>query len=59
MLAILAILVAGLSGYTLSSIMAWPAAAIALTSVSWAQNHTLIRQGLDAGLDEQVGYTLT
>ena len=57
-LGFIAILSAGLCGYANTSIVCWPAAAIALTSVSWGRHYLLVQRGLEAGLDDVVAETL-
>ena len=54
MLGFMAIFVAGLCGYAKVTLLAWPAAAIALSSFSWARRYILIQQRLDASLDAEV-----
>jgi hypothetical protein len=58
MIAFLAIFAAGLCGYAQAPVLAWPLAATALASVSWAQRYLLIRRGVEAGLDDLVLDTL-
>jgi apolipoprotein N-acyltransferase len=58
-LAFLTLFAAGLCGYAHSSPMSWPAAALALSSISWAQHYLLIRRGLDDGFGDAVSVTLT
>ena len=58
MLAFLAILAAGLCGYANAPALSWPAASIALASLSWAEHYLLIRRGIEAGLNTEIDDTL-
>jgi hypothetical protein len=58
-LAFLTLFAVGLCGYAQSSAMSWPAAALALSSISYAQHYLLIRRGLDDGHGDAVSATLT
>jgi hypothetical protein len=58
-LALFTLFAVALCGYAQSSPMTWPAAALALSSISWAQHYLLIRRGLDGGFGDAVSSTLT
>lgn len=54
MIPFLALFGAGLCGYALAPVFAWPAAALALAAVSWARHYVLIRRGVEVGMDDFV-----
>jgi hypothetical protein len=58
-LAFLTLFAVALCGYTHSSALAWPAAALGLSSISWGHHYLLIRRGLDDGMGDAVSATLT
>ena len=58
MLGFLAIFSAGLCGYAQAAAVSWPCAAIALISVTWAQNYMLVRRGFESGLEDITGEVL-
>jgi hypothetical protein len=58
MLAFLAIFAAALCGYFQAPAIAWPAAALSLALVSWAEHHILARRGVEQGFGDLVTETL-
>jgi hypothetical protein len=58
-LAFLTLFAVALCGYTHTTAMAWPAAALGLSSISWGHHYLLIRRGLDDGMGDAVSATLT
>jgi hypothetical protein len=57
-IAFLAIFAAALCGYFGVPAVAWPAAALSLILVSWAEHYALARRGVEAGLGDVVRDTL-
>jgi len=57
-IAFLAIFAAALCGYFRAPAVAWPAAALSLVLVSWAEHYLLARRGLKAGLSDVIVDTL-
>src|SRR5262245_3573900 len=54
MFAFLVILSAALLGYFRAPALTWPAAALSLLLISWAEHHLLAREGTEMGLGDQV-----
>jgi hypothetical protein len=54
MFAFLVIFSAALLGYFRAPALAWPAAALSLLLVSWAEHYLLARRGVEAGLGNEV-----
>jgi hypothetical protein len=57
-IAFLAIFAAALCGYFRAPAVAWPAAALSLILVSWAEHYLLARRGVEAGLGDVIVDTL-
>ena len=58
MVSFLVIFSAALLGYFRASPLAWPAAALSLLLISWAEHYLLARRGVEAGLGDEISDTL-
>ena len=58
MLAVLVLCSAALGGYCFASTLVWPAAALSLVTLSWAENYLLARRAGELGFDTEIIDTL-
>lgn len=58
MLSLLVLCSAALGGYSFASTLLWPAAALSLVTISWAENYLIARRAGELGFGAEITDTL-